>query len=126
VQTLDEIARDELLGGNGRELLVEPQHERRIEPGAGEQVDLLLDADHLFRAVLRRNRRERVAVEGDRDGARVGLDGIEQHVVDDRAVTGVHPVELADRDDRVAEVGGQFRRILDDDHAATFRRCEYR
>ena len=108
VQPVDEIARDEVFRGHRRELLVEPQHEGRVEPRRREQVDLLIDADHELGAVLGRDGRERIPIERHGDRARVARGGVDQQVIDDRAVPGVHAVELSDRDDRVAEVARQL------------------
>ena len=63
--------------------------------------------------------RERVAVERDRDDARAAGRGIHPRTVEHGTVTGVHAVELADRDDRRTEAGGHLGRIAEDDHDAT-------
>ena len=115
----DEHVLDELARGQVRELLVEAEHERRVDAGLGEQLQLLVHADEVLGADLGPQQRERVAVEGDRDDAGAAGRGIHSRTVDHRAVAGVHAVELADRDDRRAVARGHLGRIAEDDHGAT-------
>ena len=64
-----------------------------------------------------RRRRERVAVERDRDHPGAAGRGIHPGALEHRPVSGVDAVELADRDDRRAEAGGDLGRVAEDDHA---------
>ena len=115
----DEHVLDELARGQVRELLVESEHERRVDAGLGEQLQLLVDADEVLGADLGPQQRQRVAVERDRDDAGAAGGGIHPRPIDHRAVAGVHAVELADRDDRRAEARGHLGRVAEDDHGAT-------
>ena len=115
----DQHVLHELPRGQARELLVEAQHERRVDARLGEQLQLLVHADEVLGADLGAQQRERIAVEGHRHDAGAAGGGIHAGPVDDGAVTGVHAVELADRDDRRTEAGGHLRRGAEDDHGAT-------
>ena len=118
-QRIHQHALDELAGGQVRQLLVETQHERRVDPGFSEQLHLLVHADQVFGAQFRAQQGERVAVERDRHDARIAGRGIHASPVEHGTVPRVHAVELADRDNRRAEVRGHFRRVAEDDHDAT-------
>ena len=110
---------DELTRGEVRQLLVEAEQERRVDAGLGEQLQLLVDADEVLGAQLRPQQREGVAVEGDRDDAGAAGCGIHARAIDHGAVTGVHAVELSDRDHRGTETRRHLGRVAEDDHGAT-------
>ena len=117
----DEHVLHEIPGRQARELLVEVQHQRRIDPGLGEQLQLLMHPDEQRRADLGPEHAERIPVERHGDHARAGRRGIHLRLLDERAVSGVHAVELADRDDGGAEALGHLGRVAEDDHGSTGR-----
>lgn len=119
VEVLHENAADEVLRRLRGELGVEAQHEARVDAGLLEQVELLLETHERVGAHLRRDNRERVPVERDDDALQVALGRDSLELADDRAVSGVHAVELADRDGGGAEVGGNPVNVADADHRAS-------
>ena len=115
----DEHVLHELSRRQVRELLVEAEHERRIDARLAEELELLMHADEVLGADLGPQQRERIAVERDGDDSGAAGGGIHPRPVEHRAMAGVHAVELADRDDRGAETRRHLRRVAEDDHGVT-------
>ena len=113
---VDEHVLDEGAGLEPGELGVEAQHEGRVDPRLGEQLELLLDARERVGAEFGAQQAERIAVEGDGHHARVRVGRGDAGAVDDGAVTRVHPVELADHDDTRAEARRHLAGGAEDDH----------
>ena len=90
-----------------------------VEAGPGEQLQPLRQRGERSRCALREEHGQRVRVEGHRDGRRAARGGLLDQLREDRAVTAVHPVEVAEGDDGTAEVGGDLREAVPDVHGDT-------
>ena len=91
----DQDLRDELLGGDLHELLVERDHHQLLDPEPVDDVALHVERHDQLRRRIGVDHAERMRVEGE-DGVRV---------VDHRLVALVDAVEDADRDVPVARLG---------------------
>ena len=102
-----------------RERFVEAQHERRVDARLGEE--LRASASTPMRSSGQSSGRRRLS--GLRSNVtattRAPCGGIHLRPLEHGAVPRVHAVELADRDDRRAEVGGHLGRVAEDDHDVT-------
>ncbi len=119
LQRTDEDVDDEILRAAGGHLLVEREHERRVEPEAAQQLELALDRDDVLGTAIRPDDCQRIAVEGHGDRAAPGGGGGFLQPFDDRTMTRVDTIELADGDGARAESAGNLLRAAEDDHACT-------
>jgi hypothetical protein len=112
--------------GSRGQRLVEAEHEGGVDPGGGEQVELLREAAHGLRAQFGAQQAQGVAIERDGHHPRPGILRGDTRTVDHRTMSGVHAVELADRDDAGAEPGRHLRGVVKDDHQLELPRCARR
>jgi hypothetical protein len=105
VQPVDEHAGDEVLRGPGGHVAVEGQREHVVDAALLEQLGAHLDGGQRRRRVLGTQHRHRVRVEGHRDHREPALVRDLPRAGEHVAVTEVDAVEVADDDDRAAQVG---------------------
>ena len=106
VQLVDERRTSELFGRERGELAVERQHQRDVEAGLLEEPEALLDRREHARRLVRREHLERVRVErDDARTARPSAFGLDEHAVEQHAVTVVHAVEHPDGRNRRPRLG---------------------
>src|SRR5260370_7679940 len=88
---------DELLGRERRELAVEAQHDRVVDPGGADQSKLLLKGSDRGRTVCGVEDTTRVWLERDQRGLAFDLRGTANRVPDYVEMAEVDPIEAADR-----------------------------
>ena len=109
----DEDARDEILGGKRGERLVEREHQRAVEPARREQPQLGRFVGEPEQRAVRAQEPPRMRLERQRDRRAAERFGATHRGGDHGAMTAVHAVEIADRDDAAFE-RGQGRGIVAD------------
>ena len=88
-------------------------------PVSARSCSLLRHADEVFGAELGPKEARADCGRMSRRRPCASGSGIDLRALQDRAVPGVHAVELADRDDRRAEAGGDLGRVAEHDHDVT-------
>ncbi len=91
-------------------------------PDPASSVQPLRQRGERCRGALGEEHGQRVRVEGHRDRGRAARRGLLDQLPEDRPVTAVHPVEVAEGDDGTAEVGGDLREAVPDVHGGHSRR----
>ena len=93
----DQDAGDEILGRGGRERGVEAHDDGAVEPGGGQEAQLVALGGELEQGVLRAEEGARMRGEGERRRLAPELVGARAGGPDHGAVAAVHAVEIADR-----------------------------
>src|SRR5690606_27786610 len=104
-QSIHEHPLHEVVGFEVGELLVEGQHEGRVDAGCRQQFALLRVAHEGGRAERGRKQRQRMPVEGHDGRRQTAFGGMLLQQCEHGTVPGVHAVELADRDGTRPEAG---------------------
>ncbi len=90
--------------------MVEGVHQDGVDAGGLQQLQPLTRADDQRRGDVGAQDVQRVRLEGHRHRARAAVTGQRDDLRQHGEVTAVHPVEVADRDDRRPDVRGYLRR----------------
>src|ERR1017187_5171089 len=101
-----------------RKIACEGQHQNRVESGGLEQAEFLRSRSQEFKCVIGSKDARRMGLKGDDDrpclrGLRMAND-----FIDDRAVSAVNAIEIADADDRGTEVAGDIVEFVEGQHSA--------
>src|SRR5262249_28768351 len=104
----------EVLGLGQREVAGERDDEERPDAESLDRLLLLAKRLDPARGVVRAEHRQRMRLEGDRDGWARDVPGALRAVLEDAPVAEVDPVEVADRDDAASGQVGGAKRVADD------------
>ena len=103
----DEPLLDELLGGLGRQLAVEAEHQHRIGARRRQQPRALIERGQAERRRIGAEEADRMRIEGRDDQRAAGLAGERLRPRHHRLVAPVEPVEIAQRHHAAAQMIGQ-------------------
>jgi hypothetical protein len=96
--------RDEIFGARGRKLLVEAEHQHCVGAGMGEQLLALVECRQPERRSVGLEKAHRVRVESGGDHRPPLVESHRDRAADDRLVTEVESVEIAEREDASAQL----------------------
>jgi hypothetical protein len=116
-------ARDEVLGAQGGESLVEGEHQCAVEPGHGEQAQFRAGIRETKHRVGRAQYIARVRLEGHGDGRAPERRRARDRRIDHCAMAAMYAVEIADRRDRPRERG--LRCVIVGNAERLFRRGRF-
>ena len=121
VQGVDEHRVDELCRRLASEFAGELQHEHRVQPRGGEQVQPLGERGELGGCAIGEEHRDRMRVEGDRHrGQASGGRSVDDNAKD-RAMAPVHAVEIAEGDNARADARRHLVETVPDLHGGHSR-----
>ncbi len=115
-QGVDEDLLHELAGRLLRAGLVEPEHDRGVQAGLGQELELGGQVGQQAGRRLGPHDAGRVPVEGDDDAPGSGVSGQTADLGDHGGMAQVHTVERADGDDRTAARPRRDAEVADDLH----------
>ena len=94
----DQNAGDEVVRGKTRQRLVEPQHDRAVEPGRGQEAELGALVREAEQRLVRAEDAAGMRLEGERRGRPAERPGARERCRDHGAVATMDAVEIADGD----------------------------